>query len=82
MGFTLFATLDEFGDFLSTFVLPVALTEAQQVEVRHGSDMTDLETYFYVSEDGDLTDEHDLDMAMEFIAEAHVVDVKAGLFSS
>ena len=36
MGFTLFATLDEFGDFLSTFVLPVALTEAQQAEVRHG----------------------------------------------
>lgn len=82
MGFTLFATLDEFGEFMSTFVLPVALTEAQQAEVRHGSDLTDLETYFYVSEDGDPDNEHDLDMAMEYIAEAHVIDVKKGLFAS
>ena len=63
MGFTLLATLDEYGEFVSQFVLPVALTEAQQAEIRHGAiDYAgSVETYFWVDEDADATDADALD---------------------
>jgi len=81
-GFTLLVTKDEYGDDLSTFILPIALTEAQQAEVRHGSDATDIETYFYVDAEHDHTDWHAVDAAHEFLAQAHVIDVKNGLFEA
>ena len=82
MGFTVLQAKDEFGDDLATFVLPIALTEAQQAEVRHGSDATDIETYFYVDAEHDPTDEGALDSAYEFLAQVHVIDVKNGLFEA
>ena len=83
MGFTLLATLDEYGEFVSQYLLPFALTEAQQAEIRHGAiDYKGVETYFWVDADADVTDEHAVDMAQEMVAMMHVDDVKKGVFTS
>ena len=84
MGFTLLATLDEYGEFVSQFVLPVALTEAQQAEIRHGAiDYAgSVETYFWVDEDAEATDADALDTAQEMVAMMHVDDVKKGVFTT
>ena len=84
MGFTLLATLDEYGEFVSQYLLPFALTEAQQAEVQHGAIdyKGSVETYFWVDADADVTDEHAVDMAQEMVAMMHVDDVKKGVFTS
>ena len=83
MGFTLLATLGETGEFVSLYLLPLALTEAQQAEVQHGAiDDKSVETYFWVDEDSDLTDEDAVDRAQEMVAMMHVDDVKKGVFTS
>ena len=77
------ATLGETGEFVSLYLLPLALTEAQQAGIQHGAiDDKSVETYFWVDEDSDLTDEDAVDRAQEMVAMMHVDDVKKGVFTS
>jgi len=82
MGFTLLATLDEHGEFVSQFVLPVALTDEQVSEVQHGAvDYAgQVETYFVVDPRNDASNEDAVRNAGDFIAEVHAIDVSNGLF--
>ena len=83
MGFTLMATLDEYGEWVSQFVLPFALTDDQQEHVAHGAiDWAGtVETYFVTDPDHDATDEHAVNKAGDLIAELHVLTVKSGAFA-
>jgi hypothetical protein len=79
-GITIFAVLDEFGDFIGEFRLPFLLTEEQKEQLVHGSEYRDYETYFGEDRDGTLDDPEAVSRAQDIIAQFHVLDVKQGLF--